>query len=112
MYISYHFFQGLGFSADTDVAFLESEAVGGKAQCRPSFAYGEKSVCLGDQGLRDRMDDTSGSCFTHFPVREILVRMAVSCYHRPRCSVLLVFKETARRCDKKNPLEMEKSCKA
>lgn len=65
------------------MGFLESEAVGGKAQYRPSFAYGEKSVILGDQGLRDRMDDTSGSCFTHFPVREILVRMAVSVTNGP-----------------------------
>lgn len=40
------------------------------AQCRPSLAYGEKSVSVGDQCLRDRMDDTSGSCLTHFPVRK------------------------------------------
>lgn len=40
------------------------------AQCRPSFAYGEKSVSIGDQCPSDRMEDTSGFCFTHFPVRK------------------------------------------
>lgn len=69
------------------------------ALCRPSFAYGEKSISVGDQGLRDQMDDTSGSCFTPFPVRKGDFSQNDSLYDQhPNilgAALLLVFKETA-----------------